>query len=100
MHLYLVSYVITLAPHTMKVGCLQSKPGRESDRLLYTTAANEPDVRVTSVCGSRRQPPLPSTPPIITPGSDVPTAGTGETRPAEGRVCGSAYSARAVPHSA
>ena len=30
----------------------------------------------------------------------MPTAGTGDTRPAEGRVCGSAYSARAVPHSA
>ena len=57
-------------------------------------------MRAASVCGSRRQHPLNFTPPTITPGSDVPTVGTVETRPAEGRVCGSAYTVRVVPHSA
>ena len=44
--------------------------------------------------------PLPFTHPTIIPGSDARTAGTIETRPAEGRVCGSAYCARAAPHFA
>ena len=67
-----------------------------ADSLIgsYITAASELDIRATSVYSSRRQPTLLSTPPIIIPGSDVPTAGTAEARPAERRECGSAYSGK------